>query len=99
MSESGGNGTILAPLDVSNLQTEGLLRQGTSSRIRRLHQRRLNRSSEEEHRDIPLEIPQNDSAIQDAFASIPVFLISRETLTHVGLSASKAEQLWSAWTN
>ncbi|KAK3353260.1 hypothetical protein B0T25DRAFT_544093 [Lasiosphaeria hispida] len=99
MSESGGSGTILAPLDVSNLQAEGLLRQGTSSGTHRLHKRRLNRSSDEEHRDIPLEIPQNDSAIQDAFASIPVYLISQETLTHVGLSASKAEQLWSTWTN
>ncbi|KAK0724113.1 hypothetical protein B0H67DRAFT_631998 [Lasiosphaeris hirsuta] len=99
MSESGESSTILAPLDVSNLQAEGLLRQGTSVGSRRLHKRRLNRSSDEEHHGIPLEIPQNELAMQDAFATIPIYLISQETLKHVGLSASKADQLWSAWTN
>ncbi len=98
MSNSGST-TIIAPLDATNLQAQGLLRQSSSSGSRRLHKRRLNRSSDEEHYHIPLQIPQSSSAMEDAFVTIPKALISRETLTHVGLSASKGDEIWGQWTN
>ena len=98
MSDSGSS-TIIAPLDATNLQAQGLLRQSSSFGSRRLHKRRLNRSSDEEHYHIPLQISQSSSAMQNAFVTIPEALISRETLTHVGLSASKGDEIWGQWTD
>ncbi|KAK3346948.1 hypothetical protein B0T25DRAFT_291512 [Lasiosphaeria hispida] len=97
MSESGSTSSaILAPLDTANLQAQGLLLVGSAAGSRRIHKRRLNRSSDEEHRDIPLVTPPESSA---AFVTIPDVLISRETLMHVGLSAENAGELWQKWTN
>ncbi|KAK0623970.1 hypothetical protein B0T14DRAFT_517332 [Immersiella caudata] len=97
MSESSWtSATILAPLDASNLETQGLLLARSTAGSRRIHKRRLNRSSDEEHRDIPLVAPPESLA---AFVTIPDVLISRETLMHVGLSAEKAGELWQKWTN
>jgi hypothetical protein len=92
-------GTILAPLDAANLQNFGLLRPAANSGSRRLHKRRLNRSSDEENEFTPLQIPPDSPEAVDAFATIPEHLFSRETLIHIGLSEEKADELWDRWTN
>lgn len=96
-----GESQILTPTDASNLRKEGLLGDGEDTGYRRLriHKRRLNNLSEEEHRHIPLNSPISPSPSDDAFATIPENLISRETLLHVGLSENKATELWHRWTN
>ena len=38
-------------------------------------------------------------APEDAFATIPIALISRDTLSFVGLSNIKADEIWDQWTN
>jgi hypothetical protein len=91
--------TILAPLDSADLLNRGLLCPGRTTGCHRLHKRRLNRSSDEENHNIPLNVPLSSPAADDAFAMIPVALISYETLVYVGLSEAKATQLWSQWTN
>lgn len=95
MSES----TILAPLDSAELLNRGLLGPGRTTGSHRLHKRRLNRSSDEENHDIPLDVSLSSPAADNAFAMIPVALISYETLVYVGLSEAKATELWSQWTN
>jgi hypothetical protein len=91
--------TILAPLDSADLLNRGLLGPGRTTGFHRLHKRRLNRSSDEENHDIPLNVSLSSPAADDAFAMIPVALISYETLVYVGLSEAKATELWSQWTN
>lgn len=96
-----GGGQILTPADAANLRKEGLLSyaEGTGSRRLRIHKRRLNNSSEEEHRHIPLNTPTSPPFSDDAFATIPEDLISHETLLHLGLSEGKATEIWHRWTN
>ncbi|KAK3352423.1 hypothetical protein B0T25DRAFT_580350 [Lasiosphaeria hispida] len=91
MSGSGGS-TILAPLDDSSIQAQGLLRQGSSSGSHRLHKRRLNRSSDEEYFHIPLSIPQ--SICHDSRGP----RLPRNPYAY-WISASKADDIWSRWTN
>ncbi|KAJ9268253.1 hypothetical protein DTO212C5_5700 [Paecilomyces variotii] len=91
--------TILAPLDSADLLNRGLLGPGRTTGSHRLHKRRLNRSSDEENRDIPLDVSLSSPAVDDAFAMIPVALISYETLVYVGLSEAKATELWRQWIN
>jgi hypothetical protein len=91
--------TILAPLDSADLLNRGLLGPGTSTGFNRIHKRRLNRSNDKEYLDIPLNVSLSSPAAEDAFAMIPVALISRETLVYVGLSEVKATELWSQWSN
>jgi hypothetical protein len=91
--------TILAPLDSADLLNRGLLGPGRTAGYHQLHKRRLNNSSDEENHDIPLNVSLSSPAADDAFATIPVALISYETLVYVGLSEAKATELWSQWTN
>lgn len=88
--------SILAPLDAANLQNRGLLGPGNTTFSHRLHKRCLNRSSDEEHRSIPLSAPLSS---QTAFATIPSVLISLETLIYIGLSSAKADELWNRWSD
>ncbi|RMZ89796.1 hypothetical protein DV736_g2967, partial [Chaetothyriales sp. CBS 134916] len=88
---------LLAPLDASRLHEHGLLTPGNSPGTYRLHKRRLNRSSDEEYYDIPLNTAPGSPAFNDAFSTIPVFTISRETLIYVGLSEEKASEMWNRW--
>ncbi|KAL8313232.1 hypothetical protein RB593_007429 [Gaeumannomyces tritici] len=90
---------VLAAADAAALQTAGLLRPGSHTGFRRLHKRRLNSSSDEEYAQIPLDIGPESFAVSAAFADIPVALFSRETLAYLGLSQSKAGEIWSEWTN
>ncbi|TID00170.1 hypothetical protein CH35J_005326 [Colletotrichum higginsianum] len=93
----------MSPLDAQDLQNTGLLSPpspGGSSGggSRRLHKRRLNRSSDEEHYNIPLDVPMQSPAGSHAFQEIPEFLISREALVHVGFSDHRAAFLWNEWS-
>lgn len=89
---------ILAPLDVDNLQNAGLLSPRTNRGTRQMHKRCLNRFSDEENQDIPLNFNFLSAAAQNAFATIPEQLVSRATLEYVGFSERKAGNLWSQWT-
>jgi hypothetical protein len=46
-----------------------------------------------------LDIPLSSPAADDAFATIPVTLISYDTLLYVGLSGERANELWNRWTS
>jgi hypothetical protein len=94
-----GRSAILAQLDAANLQNFSLLRPAANSGSLRLHKRRLNRSSDEENKCTPLTIRPDSPEAVDAFATIPEYLFSRETLIHVGLSEEKADELWDRWSN
>ncbi|KAK0705888.1 hypothetical protein B0T26DRAFT_788018 [Lasiosphaeria miniovina] len=93
MSESG---TILAPLDFEDLKAKGLVSPESAAGFCRIHKRRLNRSSDEEHRNISFDVSLESSV---AFSTIPDVLISRETMIHNGLSTEKADELWQQWDN
>ncbi|KFA48240.1 hypothetical protein S40293_07375 [Stachybotrys chartarum IBT 40293] len=99
MSASHRQNRILAPLDVIELQNQGLVGNSNETDTHRLHKRRLNRSSDEENRNIPLDIPLQSEAAEDAFVTIPKQLISLATLEYIGFSRMKASQLWDTWTN
>lgn len=86
-------------MDSADLLNRGLLGPGRTTGFHRLHKCRLNRSSDEENHDIPLNVSLSSPAANDAFAMIPVALISYETLVYVGLSEAKATELWNQWTN
>ena len=91
--------TILHPSDAAILLKQGLVDKISSEGSQRLHKRRLNSSSENEYRHVPLNVPLNSPAAEDIFASIPASLVSYETLRWVGLTESKATELWSKWSN
>jgi len=90
---------ILSPLDAADLKANGLL-VGAEVGSHRIHKRRLNRSSDEEYCHLPLTLPESPMSPEahDAFVMIPLSLISEETLVFVGLSAERANELWSEWT-
>lgn len=94
-----GGGFILGELDAQNLQNLGLLDSSQKDGSKRIHRRRLNGSSENEYGDIPLHVDPNSSDGATAFATIPNTMISHETLSYVGLSAEKANEIWNKWIN
>ncbi|KAF4982964.1 hypothetical protein FZEAL_1534 [Fusarium zealandicum] len=99
MSRTGSETSLLAPLDVSQLMSQGLVGPLDASGTRRIHKRRLTRSSDEEHRNLSLNAPAQPSATGDMFATIPDQLVSRATIEHVGFSKTKATEMWNAWDN
>ncbi|KAH8908072.1 hypothetical protein BR93DRAFT_592969 [Coniochaeta sp. PMI_546] len=103
MSESSvaaavSEAAIIASLDAAHLLSSGLLRPGQPGHWR-LHKRRLNRSSEEEYRDLPINITGSNELPDDLFAMIPTLLVSHETLQYVGLNETTAAKLWADWNN
>ncbi|OAA47965.1 hypothetical protein ISF_09497 [Cordyceps fumosorosea ARSEF 2679] len=94
---SGPGRPILAPLDEQQLQSQGLASQNSAEGTRKLHRRRMNRSSDSENEQIPLDVSYSAPDSQSAFATIPTFLISRATLIHVGFTKTRASQLWDLW--
>ncbi|KAJ4258204.1 hypothetical protein NW762_008350 [Fusarium torreyae] len=97
-SGSGSNTEIFAPADVAQLLSLGLAGPLNQARgTRRVHKRRLNRSSDEENGHIPLNAhPQSQP---EAFATIPADLISNATIEYVGFAPDKATQIWNSWNN
>ena len=90
---------IIAPLDNAQLQSQGLISPPNDLGQRRMHKRRLNRSSDEEHDNIPLNVSFRSPDTQGAFMTIPDQLISRASLEYVGFSFQKATELWDRWTH
>jgi hypothetical protein len=97
---STGNGdaweTILTPDDAATLQESGLASLPMSDGTRRLHKRRLNRSSDEEEQHLPLS-PESLASSADSFVSIPEHLISLATLEHLGYNTETARRIWEHW--
>lgn len=96
---SNNNNNILTELDVQHLQSRDLVGPRSAEGTRRIHKRFLNRFSDEENADIPLNISVQSSAASDAFATIPDHLISNASLVYIGFSRQKASDLWAQWTN
>ncbi|KAK0737417.1 hypothetical protein B0T21DRAFT_347788 [Apiosordaria backusii] len=86
---------LLSPLDAANLTSQGLLHPGTTPNTHLLHKHRLFPFAEEEYRDFPLH-NTTPTSHPSAFALLPRYLISSETLQYIGLSPTKARELWSS---
>ena len=91
---------ILAEGDEAALMREGLVTAAING-TRKLHKRRLNRSSDEEHQDLPLTPVSmlSPTPEQDIYASIPDQLFSKATLRFLGFSEAGAEQIWNCWVS
>ncbi|CAI7608310.1 unnamed protein product [Penicillium glandicola] len=88
--------SILAPDDTIILEESGLVSPPLSDGTRRIHKRRLTRSSDEEGLHLPLSPA---SIASDSFVSIPEHLISFATLQHLGYNSQTATRIWEYWTN
>ncbi|KAM0350691.1 hypothetical protein ACHAPU_003183 [Fusarium lateritium] len=99
MNRTSSIGTeILAPGDQTHLIRTGLagnlnIAKGTIT----VHKRRLNRSSDEENSNLPLNT--NPRSRPDAFVTIPEQLISKATIEHLGFNSDKAAEIWNGWIN
>ncbi|KAH7233387.1 hypothetical protein BKA59DRAFT_535316 [Fusarium tricinctum] len=87
---------ILAPGDAAHLMSMGLAGPSNNG-MRKVHKRRLNRSSDEENSHIPLST--NPRSRPDAFATIPDKLLSKETIVYLGFNRDKATEIWNGWNN
>ncbi|KAF4502693.1 hypothetical protein FAGAP_1094 [Fusarium agapanthi] len=95
---SFGSTEILTPRDAERLINLGLVNLPTPPNGSiQVHKRRLNRSSDEENKHIPLDV--NVGSRPDAFATIPEMLISKATIEYVGFNSDKATEIWSGWVN
>jgi hypothetical protein len=96
---------VLHPEDVQNLTREGTIIAGDSPSIHRIHKRRLNRSSDEEYKDLALPSPPStissraSSVPMDDFETVPDYLVSRESLVYLGFTDAAANAIWGCWSN
>ncbi|KAJ5202181.1 hypothetical protein N7449_004260 [Penicillium cf. viridicatum] len=97
-SDDGMRTNILVPDDAVTLQNSGLVSSPLSDGTRRIHKRRLNRSSDEEEQHLPLT-PVSISSSSDSFVSIPDHLVSLAALEHLGYNSETATRIWEYWTN
>ncbi|CDM37174.1 hypothetical protein DTO013E5_9484 [Penicillium roqueforti] len=97
-SNDGMQTNILVPDDAVTLQNSGLVSSPSSDGTRRIHKRRLNRSSDEEEQHLPLT-PVSISSSSDSFVSIPDHLVSLAALEHLGYNSETATLIWEYWTN
>lgn len=96
MTRSRSVGDILASGDAVQLIKPGLMNSPTPPNGSiQVHQRHLNRSSDEENKYIPLNA--NIESCPDAFATIPEKLISKATIEYLGFNSDKAAEIWSGW--
>ena len=84
---------VLSPIDADALMSAGLAGPVTAGGSRRIHKRRLNRSSDKENEDIPL----HNADTEHAFVEIPSELISEATLKYLGYDDHAAARLWQKW--
>ncbi|KXG50745.1 uncharacterized protein PGRI_045120 [Penicillium griseofulvum] len=100
--------TILAPDDAVILQESGLISPLLPDGTRRIHKRRLNRSSDEEEEHLSLspfslssvsQSPVWSTSSSESFVSIPEHLISLVTLEHLGYNSQTATRIWDHWTS
>jgi hypothetical protein len=52
-----------------------------------------------EYKYLPLDVPLQSSLAGEVYVTIPQTLISRQTLLYIGLSDSKATELWHRWND
>ncbi|KID86013.1 hypothetical protein MAJ_11191, partial [Metarhizium majus ARSEF 297] len=90
---------IFSPLDAANLESIGLLGPVETDGKRKCHKRRLNPSSDEEHKDISLDVRIGSPEEDDAFAAVPDAIFSRETLNYLGFATHMADAIWNEWNN
>ncbi|KAF5553099.1 hypothetical protein FPHYL_8826 [Fusarium phyllophilum] len=91
-------GDILAPRDAAQLIDLDLVNlPNPPNGSIQIHKRRLNRTSDAVHKNIPLNT--NIESRPDAFATIPEKLISKATIEYVGFNSDKATEIWSGWVN
>ncbi|KAI1214165.1 uncharacterized protein F4807DRAFT_468115 [Annulohypoxylon truncatum] len=89
--------SILSPRDAESLLASGLLSSPDMDGNRRIHIRRLNRSSDEEYSDVPLDPISTTTSTM--FRTIPENLISLATLRYLGFNEETATYIWHRWTN
>ncbi|KAF4429444.1 hypothetical protein FACUT_9187 [Fusarium acutatum] len=98
MTRNSSLGEILAPGDAAQLINLDLVNlPNPPNGSIQIHKRRLNRTSDAEHKDIPLNA--NIESRPEAFATIPEKLISKATIEYVGFNSDKATEIWSGWVN
>ena len=97
-SDDGTRINILVPDDAITLQNSGLVSPPLSDGTRRIHKRRLYRSSDEEEHHLPLT-PVSTSSSSDSFVSVPDHLVSLAALEHLGYNPETATRIWEYWTN
>lgn len=89
------HGTIL--LDAEDLRAKGLLHDSPVPGFQRLHRRRVCQLSDEIYNQYPLDYLPDAPHADEVYVTIPEVLISRDTLTYVGLSDARATELWQQW--
>ncbi|PNP86076.1 hypothetical protein FNYG_01132 [Fusarium nygamai] len=98
MTRNSSAGDILAPGDAAQLIELDLVNlPNPPNGVIQIHKRRLNRTSDAVHKNIPLNA--NVESRPDAFATIPEKLISKATIEYVGFNSEKATEIWSGWDN
>ncbi|CAI7569245.1 unnamed protein product [Penicillium discolor] len=97
-TQDGMSTAVFSPGDAEALQESGLASPPCSDGTRRIHKRRLNRSSDEEENHLPLT-PVSMDASSDCFVSIPEDLVSFATLQYLGYNHQTATRIWERWTN
>jgi hypothetical protein len=96
-------GQVLHPEDIQNLTREGTVIAGDRPSIHRIHKRRLNRSSDEEYKDLTLPSPPStissraSSVSVNDFETVPDYLVSRESLVYLGFTDAAANAIWDRW--
>jgi hypothetical protein len=93
--------SILASADVEDLSSAGLVSPTSSNGTRRIHKRRLNRSSDEENSHLPLTpiSSTTSSSVTEMYVTIPELLISLATLEYLGYTDNAANQIWDRWND
>jgi hypothetical protein len=93
--------SVLASADVEDLAAAGLISPPSSNGTRRVHKRRLNRSSDEENSHVLLTpiSSTSSSSVTEMYATIPEFLVSLATLKYLGYTDTAANQIWDRWSN
>lgn len=92
--------SVLASDDVEELSVVGLISPLNSNGTRRVHKRRLDRSSDEENSHVPLTpiLSTSSSSANEMYATIPELLISLATLKYLGYTDTSANQIWNRWS-
>jgi hypothetical protein len=85
--------TILQPEDERVLIIEGLLRLDSPQGTQRIHKRRLNAYSDREYSHFSLSAPKSNM-----FSTIPIALVSLETIKYLGYNEDSATEIWNKWT-
>ncbi|KAL2415602.1 hypothetical protein ABEF95_000566 [Exophiala dermatitidis] len=102
METTSAPGTaIFSPVDEEDLVRSGLLTPSVEGK-RKVHKRRLDRSSDETNSHVPLtptSLSPSPEVETDLFSTIPDSLISLATLQYLGYDENTAKKIWQSWIN